>query len=586
MCVLIFDVETGGLFARGANYKNLEEFDKSRLISMCWLLVQGDSIIEQSYFVIKPTFSISQESTAIHGITNEYAREHGIDINIVLDKFYESLKKAHVICAHNISFDEQIMKSEFFRANKKSALSEFKNKHQICTMMKGRLFMKVRKYPKLSELYKYLYNEDLTNAHNALDDTKHCYKCYIKLFPSDPSIFYFGDKQVNLTSEQQKVAFEKLDKNILVVACPGSGKTTTIITRIKYLLDQGIPESSIILTTFTRNSANDMRDKLFDIMGYKTNIIVGTIDSISKMYTDPEYANLDAEAGGEIDVSEYSKRFLAMIQKRPTFFSTFKYLFIDEIQDINEIQFNIINEFYKNSVYIVGIGDDSQNIYEFRGSDIKYILNFQKYFQNSVCHMLTNNFRSSAQICAVANASIAKNTYKIDKKMVSGAKLQGACAKPYVGVFNTSNEQYDFVVQKILNYLHMGVKEEAICIMSPVNKPLLEINTACKRHNLKTFYSNSQEAQVNIGNITLNTIHKSKGLEWQIGFLIGMTDQQNKNTIEFNKNDKVKQKKLIEASRRLFYVGVTRVKQDLYILDSSGEITRFVSEINSELFSY
>ena len=581
MCVLIFDVETSGLFARGANYKNLEEFDKARLVSICWLLVQGDSIVEQSYFVIKPTFSISPESTAIHGITNEYAHEHGIDLNIVLDKFYESLKKAHVICAHNISFDEQIMKSEFFRTNKKSALSEFKSKHQICTMMKGRLFMKVRKYPKLSELYKYLYNEELTNAHNALDDTKHCYKCYIKLFPSDPSVFYFGNKQVNLTSEQQKVAFEQLDKNILVVACPGSGKTTTIITRIKYLLDQGVPEESIILTTFTRNSANDMRDKLFDIMGYKTNIIVGTIDSISKMYTDPEYANLDAEAGGEIDVSEYSKRFLAMIQKRPTFFSTFKYMFIDEIQDINEIQFNIIDMFYKNGVYIIGIGDDSQNIYEFRGSDIKYILNFQKHFKNSICHMLTNNFRSTAQICAVANASITKNTYKIDKKMVSGNGMSGE--KPYVGTFNTTNEQYDFVVQNILNYLHAGVKEEDICIMSPVNKPLLEINNVCKKHNLKTFYSNSQESQVNIGNITLNTIHKSKGLEWQIVFLIGMTDQQNKNTIEFNKNDKVKQKKLIEANRRLFYVGITRAKKNLYILDSSGDLTRFVSEINSEL---
>ena len=581
MCVIIFDVETGGLFARGANYKNLEEFDKARLVSICWLLVQGDSIVEQSYFVIKPTFSISPESTAIHGITNEYAHEHGIDLNIVLDKFYESLKKAHVICAHNISFDEQIMKSEFFRANKKSALSEFKSKRQICTMMKGRLFMKVRKYPKLSELYKYLYNEELTNAHNALDDTKHCYKCYIKLFPSDPSVFYFGNKQVNLTSEQQKVAFEQLDKNILVVACPGSGKTTTIITRIKYLLDQGVPEESIILTTFTRNSANDMRDKLFDIMGYKTNIIVGTIDSISKMYTDPEYASLDAAAGGEIDVSEYSKRFLAMIQKRPTFFSTFKYMFIDEIQDINEIQFNIIDMFYKNGVYIIGIGDDSQNIYEFRGSDIKYILNFQKHFKNSICHMLTNNFRSTPEICSVANASITKNTYKIDKKMVSGNGMSGE--KPYVGTFNTTNEQYDFVVQKILNYLHMGVKEEAICIMSPVNKPLLEINIVCKRHNLKTFYSNSQESQVNIGNITLNTIHKSKGLEWQIVFLIGMTDQQNKNTIEFNKNDKAKQKKLIEANRRLFYVGITRAKKNLYILDSSGDITRFVSEINSEL---
>jgi DNA polymerase III epsilon subunit-like protein len=580
----IFDTETTGLFKRGANYKKTSEFNNSRLLSICWLITKGDNIIEQSYYIIKPdNFEISQESINIHGITKDYANENGTNINIVLDALYISLKRCKYVVAHNISFDETIIKSELYRLGSTHVIEEFDKKHKICTMSKGRLYMNVRKFPKLSELYKFLYNEELVNAHCALDDTKNCFKCYIKLFPSDPNIFYFGDKEIKLSHEQQKIVFADIDKNMLIVAAAGSGKSSTMITRIKYLLDNGITESSIILTTFTRNAADDMRDKLYDIMGYKTDIVVGTIDSIAKYYVEN---NRTDDRRIEIKIEEYTPKFLKLLKEKPSIAKKFKYLFVDEVQDINKDQFDVLNEFNKNDVFIIGIGDDCQNIYEFRGSDISYILDFTKYFKNCQIYNLVTNFRSSQEIVNLANACISKNKHRIPKTMISvnPTKIN---SKPIVKSFNGQNNQNLFVLNKINELIASGVPKDSICVMSQINKPLFELHQLFDKNGIDNYYSNSTDDSKTIkkpGNINLNTIHRSKGLEWEYVFLINMNDEQNKRNEEYNKEERVRLK-LLEANRRLFYVALTRAKSELYILCDNSNFTRFVTEVDSSLFN-
>lgn len=592
---LIWDTETSGLFKKGANYKNIHDFDNARLVSISWFLTQGNSIIEQSYFIIKPTdWYINIESTNIHGITHQYALDNGLDIQQVLISFYNSLKRCTNLVAHNINFDETIIKSELFRLEYKDALNEIKIKNKICTMIKGRKYMKTRKFPKLSELYKFLYNEEITNAHCALDDTKHCFKCFIKLFPADRNIFFFGDKKIELTEEQQKIVFEEIDKHMVIIAPAGSGKTSTIITRIKNLLNQGIDESSIVLMSFTRNSANDMKDKLYEIMGYKTDIIVGTIDSIAKCYIEQ---NTTIEIS---DVGEYAPEYLKYIKKNPNILNKYKFLFIDEFQDINSIQFDIINEFYKANTFIIGIGDDSQNIYEFRGSDIKYILNFNRYFKNSIKHILTNNFRSTKEIVALANASIKNNFNRIDKTMIAANKflLEEMHSKPNIKKFTSNSEQNQFVLTKIQEYIKNGIPNENICIMASINKPLIQLQQLLNEYGIENYYSNVNDDSKTVkypGCISLNTIHRSKGLEWSIVFLVNMNDEQNNRDYFYNKDDPEKCQSLLEAARRLFYVGITRAKKILYILSAPNNenkyknrddsITRFIGEVSSNLYT-
>lgn len=582
MTSLVFDVETTGLFAKGASFKNLQALDKARMLSISWILAQNDMIVEQSYFIIRPDgWSVTQDSIKIHGITQEHAEENGVNVVTVLKNFITSVKRCKTVVAHNIDFDETIIKSELFRYGMKEELDTFQQKLKICTMKKGRSLMHVKKYPKLAELYRFLYNDDIQNAHDAYFDTLYCFKCFIKMFPFDRSIFYFGEKEIKLTEEQQNIVFEDLHKNMLIIAGAGSGKTMSIIARIKYMIDNGIKEDSIILTTFTRNAANDMRERLFDVMGYKTDIQVGTIDSIAKYYVENNCPEYNVER-----VDEYAPIFLNFLRKKQTFFKRFQYLLVDEVQDINQIQFDIINEFYKNGTYIIGIGDDCQNIYEFRGSNIQYIINFNKYFQNTVIHKLTHNFRSTKEIIDLANASIYFNINKIAKTMIAGEGMTNM--KPNVKQFPNSQAQYMFVIEKVMLYVESGIPIDSICVMSPINKYLLEMHKIFNSHNIPNYYCSSSDDSKVVklpGHLSLNTIHRSKGLEWDVVFLIGMNDDQNRNTCHFNSQNRRKCQQLLEANRRLFYVAVTRAKQYLYILsDRPDDITRFVTEVSCTLF--
>ena len=570
MRTLCFDVETSGLFTKNANYKDLDKFNTSRLVSISWIISQGDSIIEQSYFVIRPdTWKIGKESTDVHGITHEYACENGKNAIEVLNQFIIDVRRVSTIIAHNINFDETIIKSELFRLNLIDELVDFSSKHKICTMIKGRQYMKVRKYPKLSELYKHLYNDEIQNAHNAIFDTKYCFLCYIKLFPSNPDVFYFGDKEVTLTDEQSSMVFETIDTNMLIVAGAGSGKTTSIISRLKYMLDQNIPEDCIIFTTFTRNASQDMKAKLFDIMGFECNIKVGTFDSVARSYVE-RYSSKEIS-----NVEEYAGEFLNLIKKRPEIIKNILYFLIDEVQDINEVQHAIMLEFYKNGTYIIGIGDDYQNIYEFRGSDIKYIINFEKTFSPCQRHTLTKNFRSTKYIVDLSNRVIEKNKNQIHKNMVSMKDESTYHEVPIVRTFVNSEQQYEYILKELNNLISTGVDPSSICILCQTNKPLLELKKQLIDNNIAHYFCSSEEDSQKDNCINLKTIHKAKGLEWDTVFLISMTDDTNKNIFHYNKNDKSRCVRLLEANRRLFYVGITRAKSKLFVL-SNGEMTRFI----------
>lgn len=580
----IFDTETSGLPDRlGYNIyhdpQNIECYKNSRIVSISWILSQNHNAVEHIYFIIKPEdFEISPESESIHGISKEKALLEGVSFDYMLEKFMFAIKQSKNLIAHNINFDINVLKSELYRRNKFSELGELNNKCLICTMNKGKNLM--GKNPKLADLYKYLYGQDMTNAHNAQADTYFCFQIYKILFPKDEKKFFFNNKLIELTEEQQKIVFSDINKNILVIACAGSGKTTTTLCRIKYLLDNGISEESIMLTTFTRDASKSMTNKLMDILGYNANIKVGTIDSISKYYstTNTEIKN----------VGEYSNSFFNVIKTRPNIIEKYKYLFIDEFQDINETQFNIINEFYKNGTKIFCVGDDAQNIYSFRGSKIEYILNFEKHFENNEIFKLNKNFRSTHEIINFANAIIQNNKNQIPKIMISGNTNETSIEiyekKPLITYYPTNYLQINTIINEIKNLLKKGVQEHEICILSPTNYSLFSFEENLIKNDIKNVYLDSKsdiKPIIKYKHVCLCTIHKSKGLEWDYVFIINISDSN------FPKN---KDEKDIIESRRLCYVAVTRARKKLYLsytknnTESIPYISRFISEINPRLY--
>jgi DNA polymerase-3 subunit epsilon len=185
----IYDVETTGLpirINRRLNYNNLESFNNCRLISISWIITDNiNNIIEKGTYYVKPdNFEVSQESINIHGLTNQFLEQNGESIHNIIDLIkniftekYEIIK----IVSHNIDFDINVLKSELVRYNYSDLLIKINDIETYCTMLKSQSVMRVNKWPKLSEAYRYFYDEDITNAHQAEYDTLYCYKIFKKL---------------------------------------------------------------------------------------------------------------------------------------------------------------------------------------------------------------------------------------------------------------------------------------------------------------------------------------------------------------------------------------------------------------------
>ncbi len=141
------------------------------------------------------------------------------------------------------------------------------------------------------------------------------------------------------------------------------------------------------------------------------------------------------------DIAEYYQR-------------KFKYICVDEYQDTNYAQFRltkILSEGHRN---IMVVGDDDQSIYKFRGATIENILNFDTTYPDAKVIKLEQNYRSTKNILAAANAIIGNNSQRHDKKLWA-ASDDGD--KIYVNELQSQNEEAKYIIDKILELV---VKEK------------------------------------------------------------------------------------------------------------------------------
>ena len=139
----------------------------------------------------------------------------------------------------------------------------------------------------------------------------------------------------------------------------------------------------------------------------------------------------------------------------------FEYIFVDEYQDTNKIQYELIKLIAGTKPNLTVVGDNDQSIYKWRGADINNILNFHKDFPGAKIVKLEQNYRSSQKILDVANQVIEHNTSRIEKNLWT-SRDEG---KDVVyREFPHSNEEEYGVVNKIiaLNYKGEEFKDMAI----------------------------------------------------------------------------------------------------------------------------
>jgi DNA polymerase III epsilon subunit-like protein len=181
---IVFDVETTGL---PVNYKSSPKEFKlwPHIVQFSWIICDDDKTEEKS-FIIKPNnYVIPEESTKIHNISNNDAIKNGSSLHKVLNTFKKDCDNTDYLVAHNASFDISVVLAACYRT--KNNVTFLKNKKKICTMKSTTSLCKLPgkygyKYPKLEELFVYLFNEKPDAIlHNSLEDAKVTLKCYKEL---------------------------------------------------------------------------------------------------------------------------------------------------------------------------------------------------------------------------------------------------------------------------------------------------------------------------------------------------------------------------------------------------------------------
>jgi len=180
---IFFDTETTGI---PGNYKApiSDANNWPRMVQLGYVVMDGEAIVHEHESIVKPSgFDIPVGASSVHGITTEKALVDGAELVDVLDEFQAWVDKCDTVVGHNVSFDVNVIGAEYFRMYGKSPLD---GKVTIDTMEESKVFVSIKnsygyKWPKLHELYKKLFNEDMGVAHTALQDIKNTIKCYFEL---------------------------------------------------------------------------------------------------------------------------------------------------------------------------------------------------------------------------------------------------------------------------------------------------------------------------------------------------------------------------------------------------------------------
>lgn len=270
--------------------------------------------------------------------------------------------------------------------------------------------------------------------------------------------------------EYQKAAVENTNPQILIVAGPGSGKTTVLTRRIASLIkDKEIPAKNCLAITFTRRAACEMRDRLKILLSEQSqDINIHTFHSLclSILKENYEQAGLgkdfivvseqekslckDEEITEDmLEFDDLIKLTVKLFEDYPqiaaAYRERFKYLSVDEYQDIDENQYKLIRLLAPADANIFAIGDPNQSIYGFRGGSARFFNSFKEDYPNAQIINLKNNYRSAESIVNASNQVI--DTYNI----VSCSK------RPYekitIHTAPTDKAEAEFVVSTIENLI-------------------------------------------------------------------------------------------------------------------------------------
>ncbi len=250
----------------------------------------------------------------------------------------------------------------------------------------------------------------------------------------------------------------------------------------------------------------------------------------------------------------------------------FEHVLIDEYQDVNSTQDQLIELLNPKNIFCVG--DPRQSIFGWRGSNVKYILNFEDKYPECEIITLTKNYRSSTHIVDLINKSI-KNMNLPDLEGLIKAEKHIKLLK-----FENEDDEHEFVIQRILA---SDIPKNEVFVLARTNRQLSELSNRMKVIGIKHIVKSDEMNASHVASdeeVTLATIHSIKGMEARMVFVIGCTSNNfpcrasEHPVIDLVKMDDYDKE---EEERRLFYVALSRAKEKLYLSYHGNGITAFIN---------
>ncbi len=221
-----------------------------------------------------------------------------------------------------------------------------------------------------------------------------------------------------------------VEDNMLILAGPGSGKTTVIVHRCAYLLEvERIPARQILVLCFNHSSSVVLRKRLSNLVGRAAKgVTVATYHGAAMRLTGISIRDMaESHNKDSIDFDRIIKGAVKLLkgkkdipgsepdEVRDRLLAGYSHILVDEYQDIDEVQYDLVSAIAGRSLEeedgrltILAVGDDDQNIYTFRGANVRFIRHFQEDYSTKIIY-LVENYRSSKHIIAASNVLIRAN---------------------------------------------------------------------------------------------------------------------------------------------------------------------------------
>lgn len=268
-----------------------------------------------------------------------------------------------------------------------------------------------------------------------------------------------------LSDVQQQIISDSDSKYIIVAAGPGSGKTRVLVHKLASLmLLEDAKHEQLLMLTFSRAAATEFKKRLMALIGNAANFIeiktfhsycfdllgkIGSLDGAA----DVVKKAVEMIENGEVEPGRIAKSVLV----------------IDEAQDMDSDEYALVRALMKRNedMRVIAVGDDDQNIYEFRGSDSKYMRSLANG-SGAKQYELIKNYRSRGNIVALANEFVKSIKNRMKTAPIEALKNETGIVKI---IHHTSGNLEEPVVNNVIETYGEGTA----CVLTVTNDEALRV---------------------------------------------------------------------------------------------------------------